>query len=377
MTIDGPSEDIVGFGGVAMAEDGTGGARLPEARRRRRARVRLAVRRRAVAGADPGRHRRALRGELAADRRGRTAGELIVVWATPFATEHGHPVYELLGASSAPGARASARPMIVDPNIGDGDGHEPRARGELDRPGRRRLPGRRASHEPMPLLRPGDVVESVRVASLQRRTVVLAGRDQPRPGALDAAADGSQRAPDRDRPDGQRRSSSGRSPKSTASRASGRGGSSAQSLDYVMPVTATSYNGRADRQRRGRAGRRDLASSDRPRSPTARRTAAGSPLPGPRIFLNILPDGESENGAAVPRRWRRRHLGVGGGRRRRSGARASTSTNAANACCCTTATAGRGWSRAPSRGVLAQSRSVRRSSGSLLGPAANSPRPSA
>jgi hypothetical protein len=26
ITLDGPSEDIVGFGGVAMAEDGTGGA---------------------------------------------------------------------------------------------------------------------------------------------------------------------------------------------------------------------------------------------------------------------------------------------------------------------------------------------------------------
>ena len=70
-TIDGPSEEIVGFGGVAMAEDGTRRGRVPQARRRRPARVRLALRRRALAGADPGRRRRAVRRELAAHRRRR------------------------------------------------------------------------------------------------------------------------------------------------------------------------------------------------------------------------------------------------------------------------------------------------------------------
>ena len=67
----GPSEDIVGFGGVAMAEDGTGGARLSQARRRRRARVRRALRRRPLARADPRRRRTAVRRQLAAHRRRR------------------------------------------------------------------------------------------------------------------------------------------------------------------------------------------------------------------------------------------------------------------------------------------------------------------
>ena len=47
-TIDGPSQEIVGFGGIAMAEDGTGGLVYLEARRRRRARVRRALSRKAT-----------------------------------------------------------------------------------------------------------------------------------------------------------------------------------------------------------------------------------------------------------------------------------------------------------------------------------------
>ncbi len=106
-----------------------------------------------------------------------------------------------------------------------------------------------------------------------------------------------------------------------------------------MPVTATELQRRA----RSPATRTRPASrspgSGRPRSPTARPTRAGSPLPGPRIFLNTLSDGESESGAeflgASDRRPRRRRRQG----RARSGARASTSTNAAKRGCSTTATA--------------------------------------
>ena len=86
VTIDGPSEDIVGFGGVAMAEDGTGG-------------VVYLKRVQGVAHVFVSRYAEGhwlapIRVEAkqpfaaswprigAAD-----GGELVVVWATPFATE--------------------------------------------------------------------------------------------------------------------------------------------------------------------------------------------------------------------------------------------------------------------------------------------------
>ena len=70
-----------------------------------------------------------------------------------------------------------------------------------------------------------------------------------------------------------------------------------RSLDYVLPVSAASFAGTAARRRRGRPERRDLPTRRRPRSPTARPPEPGSPLPGPRIFLNTLPDGESADGS--------------------------------------------------------------------------------
>ena len=54
---------------------------------------------------------------------------------------------------------------------------------------------------------------------------------------------------------------------------------------------------RADRQTTPKRRAWRSRDSARPRSPTASRVGPGSPLPGPRIFLNILPDGESASGA--------------------------------------------------------------------------------
>ncbi len=104
VTIDGPSQDIVGFGGVAMAEDGTGGvvylkqvegvahvfvSRFYDGRWLPPIRV------------DNGEPFGASWPRIgAAD-----GGQLVVVWATPFATENERPVDELLSSTLGPGAR--------------------------------------------------------------------------------------------------------------------------------------------------------------------------------------------------------------------------------------------------------------------------------
>ena len=41
-------------------------------------------------------------------------GELIVVWATPFATREGKPVYELLGSELGPGGESFGPPILID-----------------------------------------------------------------------------------------------------------------------------------------------------------------------------------------------------------------------------------------------------------------------
>src|SRR5437588_7004903 len=102
LTIDGPSEDIVGFGGVAMAEDGTGGV----------------VYLKRVDGVAHVFVSRYLGGQWLPPVRVDTeeafgaswprigaaeGGQLVVVWATPFATENGRPVDELLGSTLGPG----------------------------------------------------------------------------------------------------------------------------------------------------------------------------------------------------------------------------------------------------------------------------------
>ncbi len=107
VTIDGPSEDIIGFGGVAMAEDGTGGLVYLK---RVEGVPHVFVSRflsGAVAAADPvdtGQPFAASWPRIGAAE----GGELIVVWATPFATHREKPVYELLGALLGPGGRSSA-----------------------------------------------------------------------------------------------------------------------------------------------------------------------------------------------------------------------------------------------------------------------------
>jgi PKD domain len=296
-TIDGPSEDIVGFGGIAMAEDGTGGvvylkrvggiahvfvARYAEGRWFAPIRV------------DYGEPFAASWPRIGAAN----GGELVVVWATPFATEGGHPVDELLSSTLGPGATVFGSPMIVDPDIHTGVGTSPSlamsSTGQADVV-YRVVKSEEGQSTNVPLLRPGDVVEDVRLAHFD-------GEQWSSLGAINRDPGVSMRPPTEANapqiaigPTGngivvwQEPDIEGVA-RIWARRLFG------QTLDYVLPVSATSLGGTpigAD------ADAPAVSISRLGQAEVAYRQVAGpgSPLPGPRIFLNTLPDGESADGS--------------------------------------------------------------------------------
>ena len=136
-TIDGPNENIVGFGGVAMAEDGTGGLVYlkrvngiphvfvsPYAEGHWLAPIQVDLCR-VTSSTGEGEH---CEEPFAASwpRIGAAnGGELVVVWATPFATENSRPVDELLGATLGPGSSKFSPAILIDPDIEDGTGTSP------------------------------------------------------------------------------------------------------------------------------------------------------------------------------------------------------------------------------------------------------------
>jgi hypothetical protein len=293
-TIDGPSQDIVGFGGVAMAEDGTGGV----------------VYLKRVDGVPHVFVSRYVGGEWMAPIRVDTeepyaaswprigaadGGELIVVWATPFATREGKPVYELLGSELGPGGESFGRAIFIDSNIEEATGTDPdlavSSTGQADVVYR--------VVEPLAtnvaLLRPGDVVEQVRVAHYN-------GERWANLGAINRNPASSMRPPTAANAPAIAIGPTGNAvvvwqepdvegvARIWARRLFG------SSVDYVMPVSTTTYNGapvasdsEAPSVAFSRLGQAEVAYRQ-PAGP-------GSPLPGPRIFLNVLPDGESVNGA--------------------------------------------------------------------------------
>jgi hypothetical protein len=296
-TIDGPSEDIVGFGGIAMAEDGTGGvvylkrvggiahvfvARYAEGHWLAPARV------------DYGEQFAASWPRIGAAN----GGELVVVWATPFATEGGHPVDELLSSTLGAGASIFGSPMIVDPDIRTGAGTSPElamsATGQADVV-YRVVKSEEGQSTNVPLLRPGDVVEDVSLAHFDGERWSSLGAINRDPGV-------SMRPPTEANapqiaigPTGggivvwQEPDIEGVA-RIWARRLFG------QTLDYVLPVSAASLGGTpigAD------ADAPAVSISRLGQAEVAYRQVAGpgSPLPGPRIFLNTLPDGESADGS--------------------------------------------------------------------------------
>lgn len=292
-TIDGPSEDIVGFGGAGMAEDGTGGL----AYLKRVGGIAHVFAATYANGAWRAPIRVDYEEPFAASwvRIGAAeGGELIVVWATPFATEHGHPVYELLGAELAPGSHTFGQAVIIDPNIGEAAGLSPDL--AVSSTGQADVVYRDISFsQTIPLLRPSDVVESVRVASFTGERWASLGAVNRDPGLSmrpPTEADAPQIAIG---PTGngivvwQEPEASGVA-RIWARRIFG------QTLNYVMPVTATAVgatpiNNDADAPSVAitKLGQAEVAY----RQPWT----VGSPLAGPRIFINTLSDGESEGGA--------------------------------------------------------------------------------
>jgi hypothetical protein len=300
VTIDGPSEDVVGFGGVAMAEDGTGGAVYLK----RVGGVAHVFVVRFLSGhwlapvrVDPAQPFAASWPRIGAAN----GGELSVVWATPFATEAGVPVDELMGATLGPGSSSFGAAQLIDPDIRAGTGTSPDL--AMSSTGQADLVYRVVNDEitnpavrEFPLLHPGDVVEQVRVAHFD-------GERWSRLGAINRNGGVSMRPPTQENapriavgPTGngvvvwQEPDIEGTA-RIWARRIFG------SSLDFVLPVSAASYNGApigddADAPAVGisRLGQAEVAY----RQP---KTQSSPTLPGPRIFLNTLPDGESADGS--------------------------------------------------------------------------------
>jgi hypothetical protein len=222
-------------------------------------------------------------------------GELVVVWATPFASEKEQPVDELLSATLGPGGSAFGPAMLVDRNIGHGDDVSPdiamSATGQADVVYR---VVREAERNGPAVLRAGDVPEEVRVAHFNGERWSALGAVNRDPGV-------SMRPPTQANapqiaigPTGngivvwQEPELNGVA-RIWARRLFG------SNVDYAMPVSATSF-----------AGAPIGEDSDAPsvaftrlgQAVVAYRQGAGpgSPLPGPRIFLNDLPNGEASSG---------------------------------------------------------------------------------
>jgi hypothetical protein len=226
-------------------------------------------------------------------------GRLVVTWATPFATESSRSVDELLGATLGPGASSFGAPILIDPDVRDGTGMSPdlamSSTGQADLVYRVVFNNLNAQQSAIPLLRPGDVVEDVRVAHYN-------GEAWSRLGAINRNSGVSMRPP-----------TPANAPR-VAVNQTGNGvvvwqepdidgvarlwarrlfGST---VDYVLPVSASSYGGLPIQDD---ADAPSIAISRLGQAEVAYRQAAsfGSPLPGPRIFLNTLPDGESSDGS--------------------------------------------------------------------------------
>lgn len=293
-TVDGPSSEIVGFGGVAMAEDGTGGvvylkrsngvphvfvSRFMGGRWLAPMRVDTEE---PFAGAWP--------------RIGAVdGGELIVTWATPYALNaNQESVYEMLGSVLGAGGEQFGRAIIVDRDIEAATGTAPElavsSTGQADLAYRVVRPGATG----VVALRPADVAESVKVAhfdGLRWTGLGAVNRDSSIAMRPPSATNGPRIAIG---PTGngivvwQEPELNGVA-RIWARRIFGT------SLDYVMPASATTYAGASINDD---ADAPAVAFSQLGQAEVVYRQPAGgaSPLPGPRIFWNVLPDGESANG---------------------------------------------------------------------------------
>ena len=272
----------MGFGGVAMAEDGTGGVvylKRSKASRTYSSRASSA----ALAGADPGGSRPALR-----RRAGRASAPPTTASWSSSGPRRSRPKRKKArnGPSTSCSARRSApAPPKFGPRSDHRPGHrrchrhQPRSGDELDQPGRRGLPGGQLERDEFRCCVPATSTRKCGSRTINGERWLDLGADQPRPRRLDAPADAGQRPPDRDRPDAATASSSGRSRKSTGSRASGRGACSGRASTTCCPSAR-----RVSKARRSKAKptRRASAISLLGQAEVAYRQAAGAELAAAR-----------------------------------------------------------------------------------------------
>ncbi len=297
VTIDGPSQQILGLGGVAMAEDGTSGAVYLK----RVQGVTHVFVSRFVDGQWQPPIRVDTEEPFAASwpRIGAVVGgELIVTWATQYALTpppEERPRYEMLGAVLGPGSERFGQAILIDRDIEEATGTDPQlavsSTGQADLAYRVVERDRRNAVA----LRPGDLAQTVRIAhfdGLRWTGLGAVNRNSAVAMRPPTAANGPQIAIG---PTGngivvwQEPELDGVA-RLWARRIFG------SALDYVMPVSAATYEGapitddaEAPSVSFSRLGQAEVA---------YRQTAsASSSLPGPRIFMRILPDGESTSGA--------------------------------------------------------------------------------
>jgi hypothetical protein len=293
VTLDGPSEDIVAFGGVAMAEDGTGGVVYLK-------RV-DGVAHVFVARYSSGHWQPPVRVDVeepfaaSSPRIGAAnEGRLVVVWATPYATIRGKPVSELLSSTLTPGAESFGAAVIVDPNVAEAANLSPDL--AMSSSGQAFVVYRVIGNiSTVSVQTPGDVAESVRVARYN-------GQRWAQLGAVNRDSGLAMRPPDAANAPVVAISPTGngivvwQEPElgTKVARIWARR-LFATSVNYVMPVSAAGYNGAAINED---ADAPSVAFSRLGQAEVAYRQPAGpgSPLPGPRIFLNVLSDGEAKSG---------------------------------------------------------------------------------
>lgn len=293
ITLDGPSEQIAGFGGVAMAEDGSAGVvYLKRAEGVAHVFVARYVEGRWLA---PVRVDTQQPFAASSPRIGAASnGQLTVTWATPFATEGGKPVQELLSSTLSPGSEAFGPAIIVDPDVREGVSLSPDL--AMSSTGQAYIVYRVIqSLSTVSQLHPGDVAESIRVARFNGERWTRLGNINRDPGLsmrppTDANAPRVVIGP----------TGTGvvvwQEPEITGVARIWARRLFSTSVDYVMLASVTTFNGSAIEED---ADAPAAAFSPLGQAEVAYRQPAGrnSPLPGPRIFLNTLPDGEAAAGA--------------------------------------------------------------------------------
>lgn len=192
MTVDGPSSQILDFGGVSMASDGTGGLvylKAVEGTPHVFACRYIEGRWSAPFRVDWDQPYPASEPRIAAGPR----GQLLVVWVTQVATVHGSVRHGLFSARIGSGGSGFGPSLVVDPDVGEGLGVDPSL--SATSPGKAIVAYRAITYTFKPgtfstavQLRPGDVMADIRVAR-------LGGDRWSRIGAMNRNPEASMRAP--------------------------------------------------------------------------------------------------------------------------------------------------------------------------------------